>query len=310
MSKIRTALRLWNNNKRDLIIPFYNYLVKTGILNHLSDVLFLEQGYLFRFGKKLDLKNPKTFNEKLNWLKINDRRPLYTLMVDKYEAKKIVADCIGYQYVIPTLAVYDSVEEVDLSKLPNKFVIKCTHDSGGVSICKDKTHYDYSKARHMLMKHQRKNAFYWAREWPYLNVKPRILVEEYVESIEEVLVVYKVFCFHGHAELIQVIQNDKTDKETVDYFDREWNWLELCQDYPNSDNPMPKPKALDEMIILSESFLPNRPFLRVDWYIVNDRPIFSEFTFFSDAGMAHFVPEYWDERLGTLMDLESLKESL
>lgn len=308
MSKIKTFLRLLFKDRKVLRIAIYNYKVKTGIYNNLSDVDFLKKTFKVRFGKELNLDNPLTFNEKLNWLKIYDRQPLYNKMVDKFEAKEIVKEKIGKEYIVPTIGIYNSVDDIDFTNLPNKFAIKCTHDSGSVVICKNKNELNVEKTKRFLKKCCKHNLFFWAREWPYKDVKPRIIVEEYIESLDENLVVYKVFCFHGKPYLIQVIQNDKHKDETIDYFDTNWNLLNLKQDFPNSSNHLKKPKALEEMLHLSSLFLIERPFIRVDWYIVNDKPIFSEFTFFSDAGFAFFSPSEWDLKLGEMMELPSVKE--
>ena len=302
MSKISTLIRLIKTDKREILVALYNHLAHTGVFDRLDDKKYLKQTYRVRFGHSLNLDNPRTFNEKLNWLKLYDRKPIYTKMVDKYEAKKIVADLIGSEYVVPTIAIYNSVDEISFEQLPKQFAIKCTHDSGSVSICKDSS-FNYALAIKKLKKGMHSNQFFWAREWPYKDVKPRIIVENYIESSQEDLVVYKVFCFNKKAELIQVIQGDKHDNETIDYFDLDWNLLDIRQDYPNSKSHLERPAALEEMIRLSEALSPERPFIRVDWYIVDNRPIFSEFTFFSDAGFAKFIPDHWDLDLGMKMTL-------
>ena len=255
-------------------------------------------------GKELNLENPQTFNEKLQWLKLYDRgNDSLPATVDKYAVKQIVADKIGEQYVIKAYGIWDSFEEIEFDKLPNKFVLKTTHDCGGVVICKDKKTFDYEKAKSFLEMHLQRRYFYHAREWPYKNVPPRILAEEFVGKEDECLIVYKVFCFGGEPRIIQVIQGDKSKDETIDYFDENWNLLPLRQNFPNSLNHLPKPDCLQEMLELSNKLSSHRPFLRVDWYIIDGKLKFSEFTYYSDAGFAQFEPEEWDYKLGEWIEL-------
>ena len=175
---------------------------KLGLYNNVSDDEYLKKLYKFRMGKELDLNNPKTFNEKLQWLKIHNRNPLYTTMVDKYAVKKYIADKIGEKYLIPTLGVWDNVEEIDFDKLPKQFVLKCTHDSGGIVICKDKSVLDYDKAKKKLKKSLESHFFLKWREWPYKDVKPRIIAEKFMEDDNaNELVDYKVLCFNGEPKI-------------------------------------------------------------------------------------------------------------
>ncbi len=276
----------------------------------LSDEAYLKKIYKVKFKKELDLGNPKTFNEKLQWLKLYDRKPIYTTMVDKYEAKKYVADIIGEEYVIPTLGVWDRFEDIDFDSLPEQFVLKCTHDSGGLVICRDKTTLDLKKVKKKINKSLKRN-FYLigGREWPYKNVKPRIIAEQYMQDeTEKMLPVYKFFCFNGEPRIIQVIKNDKQANESIDYFDTEWTLLDLRQNFPNSTVPLPRPKKLSEMLSLVKELAGGRDgFLRVDLYTINDRIYFSEFTFFSDSGLAEFHPSSWDEILGSWIQLPNIK---
>lgn len=270
----------------------------------LSDEKYLKKKFKLKMGKELNLENPQTFNEKLQWLKLYDRgNDSLPATVDKYAVKQIVADKIGEQYVIKAYGIWDSFEEIEFDKLPNKFVLKTTHDCGGVVICKDKKTFDYEKAKSFLEMHLQRRYFYHAREWPYKNAKPRILAEEFVGKEDECLVVYKVFCFGGEPRIIQVIQGDKSKDETIDYFDENWNLLSLRQNFPNSVNHLPKPDCLQEMLELSNKLSSHRPFLRVDWYIIDGKLKFSEFTYYSDAGFAQFEPEEWDYKLGEWIEL-------
>ena len=271
-----------------------------GLYKNLPDDIFLKRFYKIKTGKELDLLHPTRFNEKLNWLKLYDRNPEYTKMVDKYEAKKYVERTIGGEYVIPTYGIWNHFDEIDFDKLPNQFVLKCTHGCGGMIICRDKKRFDFHNAKRVIEKGLKFNYFYNVREWPYKNVPPRIIAEKYMEDeFSEELSVYKVFNFCGVPKIIQTIQGDKTNHETIDYFDTEWNLLDLKQNYPNSEIPRPRPDALEEMLRLSRVFSKGIPFLRTDWYIIWGKVFFSEFTFYTDAGMEPYHPDDWDIKLGS-----------
>ncbi len=421
-----------------------------GLLNWMSDETYLKIGYRIRMGKRLNLDNPQTFNEKLQWLKIHDRKPEYTTMVDKYEAKKYVAERIGEEYVIPTLGVWDKFDDIDFDSLPDQFVLKCTHDSGGLVICRDKSTLDIKKARRKIENCLKHNFYYSNREWPYKDVKPRIIAEKFMvdesgyelkdykifcfdgaakamfiasdrsipgeetkfdfydmnfkhlpftnghpnstkeikrpESFEEMkslaeklskdipqaridfydingkvyfgevtfshwsgmmpfvpekwdytfgefvkipekfgggvlifkagymiwihkqkeksLDVYKFFCFDGHPYILQMIQNDKQENETIDYYDMKWNRLNLKQNYPNSKIQASTPAKLSEMVDIAKKLSQNKKgFIRVDLYFINDKIFFSEYTFFSDAGFAAFYPPEWDKTLGNKLNI-------
>lgn len=290
---------------------FVIYANYYSIGHYVPDKILLRCLYKNRIGRNLNLKNPQTFNEKLQWLKLHNRKNSYTNMVDKYESKKIVEDRIGKEYVIPTLGVWNNFEDIDFTSLPQQFVMKCTH-SGGVIVCKDKSRLNIEEVQSKINSSLNKNYFWHGREWPYKNVVPRIIAEEYITNDEEAhkdnsLIVYKVFCFDGQTELVQVIQNDKCDNESIDYFDTDWNLLELKQNFPNSEIHLEKPERFEEMLELSSKLSKGIPFLRVDWYVSNGRLLFSEFTFYSDAGTAAFEPEEWDYKLGQLIDLRDIQ---
>ncbi len=281
------------------------YLCVEKFLSIIPDSIYLKFLYRIRMGKKLNLKNPVTFNEKLNWLKINNRKSVFTDMVDKFAVKSIVASELGKEYIVPTLGVWDRFEDIDFDELPKRFVLKCTHDSGSVFVCRNKDKLDKNKLKKKFNAALKRN-FYWkGREWPYKNVRPRIFAEEYIEDKNNPnLSVYKFFCFNGKPKIIQTIQNDKQPNETIDYFDCQWNLLDLRQNFPNSTKPLSKPEKLDEMLEIVSRLSGNIPFLRVDLYDVNGKIMFSEFTFFTDAGAEPFDPEYWDIKLGKLLKIK------
>lgn len=281
------------------------------LTNVLTDRQYLSLRYYLEFRRPIHWENPRTFNEKMQWLKLYDRDPLYPRMVDKYSSKQLVSDAIGEEYIIPCLGIWNSFEEIDFGKLPPRFVLKTTHDCGGVLVCRNKSDFVQetdsgwtltergAAASRIMNENLKKDYYFQSREWPYHHVPHRILAEEYVENPgQDCLIVYKVFCFGGEPELIQVIQDDKSDLESIDYFDCGWNLLPLRQNYPNSTRHLEKPEVLEEMLALSRTLAANRAFIRVDWYIVEGKLKFSEFTLYSDAGMAPFVPESWDLHLG------------
>lgn len=283
-------------------------LGKEAFARLFSDKLYLKIKYRLIAGKKLNLKTPQTFNEKLQWLKLYDRKPEYTKMVDKYEVREYIADTIGEEYLIPLIGVWDSPDDINFDSLPNRFAMKCNHNSGlGTVICKEKTKLDIEKTKKGLKKGIKQKYFYHGREWPYKNVKPKIIAEKFIEEdyvqTSESLVVYKVFCFNSEPKIIQVIQNDKRPNESIDYFDENWNLLELKQNFPNSEHHIEKNEYLQEILELSHKLSEGKPFLRVDWYITKKGPLFSEFTFYSDCGFAVFTPEEWDNKLGDLIKL-------
>lgn len=272
----------------------------------MPDKAYLRMIYRAELGKKLNLENPSSFNEKLNWKKIYDRKSIYTVMADKYLVKKYVAKKIGEECVIPLYGVWNHFQDIDFASLPDRFVLKSTHDCGGVVVCKDKKQIDLKKLEAFFEKRLKKNYFWWRREWPYKNIVPRIIAEEYVQDCDkEYLPVYKFFCFHGVPKIIQSIQNDKQKDETIDYFDTEWNLLDLKQNFPNSKNPLSKPEKLEEMVEIASKLSEGHDFIRVDLYVINDEIKFSEFTFYSDAGINVFTPEYWDEKLGSWMKIST-----
>lgn len=257
-----------------------------------SDKLFLKMKWRHIMGYPLNLEEPKTFNEKLQWLKLYNHKPEYTLMVDKAEAKKYVANIIGERYIIPTIAVYTKLEDIDFNLLPRQFVIKCTHDSGGVVICKDKDVFDMKAAIKKLRKGLRTNFYSQNREWPYKNLRPRIIVEKYmVEDGNASLNDYKLMCFNGVVKLIELHKGRFTNNYTQDFYDRDWNKTPITQGVHTnvSTDLEPRPVLLDEMIELSERLSKGIPHVRVDWYIVNNHLYFGELTFFDGSGF-----EAWD----------------
>ena len=289
------------------------FLNTNGFYKNLSDEKLLKKLFKARMGKELDLENPKTFNEKTQWLKLYDRRPEYTQMVDKYEAKKYVSDRIGEEYIIPLLGVWDKFDEIDFDKLPKQFVLKCTHDSGGLVIVRDKDKLDKKAAKAKIEKCLKKNYYYYCREWPYKNVKPRIIAEAYMEDAEtKELRDYKFFCFNGVAKALFVAteRQNKNEETKFDFFDMEYNHLPIKNGHPNAAVPPKKPKTFDEMKTLAEKLSVGVPSLRVDFYEVNGKCYFGELTLSHFNGMTPFEPEEWDYKFGEWITLPPKKSDV
>ena len=279
-------------------------------LINLSDKLYLKILYKYRIGKKLNIENPRTYNEKLQWLKLYDRKKTYSKMVDKYEVKEYVKNIIGEKYIIPSLGIYDSFDEINFNELPKQFVMKCTHDSGGLVIVKNKEELDFVKAKEKIEASLKNNYYKHGREWPYKNVKPRILVEQYMEDKnDKELRDYKLFCFNGKYKLMFIASNRQGKGETYfDFFDKDFNHLPFTNGHPNSPKTPHKPQKYGEMIKLAEKLSKNIPQVRVDFYEVNGKIYFGEITFFHWSGLTPFVPEEWDRKLGDLIELPKTKK--
>ncbi len=305
MGKLKTLISLLNDRRglRQAVVGNFSYMK---ISRFVPDKMYLKMIYNVNFDKKLDLKNPKTFNEKLQWLKLYDKKPEYIIYVDKYEVKKYIADTIGEQYVIPTIEVWDSVEDINIDLLPEQFVLKCTHDSGSTVICRKKNEFDIESAKIKLKKKLKKNMFWMGRAWPYKNVKARIIAETYMEDEEtSELRDYKFFCFNGKAKALFIATDRQTAGEETkfDFFDMEYNHLPITNGHPNAKVLPEKPKCFDEMRGLAEKLSAGIPHVRVDFYEVNGRVYFGELTFFHWSGLVPFEPEEWDYKFGDWIEL-------
>lgn len=273
-------------------------------LRFLPDKCFIKIYYRIKMHRKINLKKPVTFNEKLNWLKLYDRNPLYTKLVDKYEVKQYIIDKIGSEYVIPTIDVWDNVEDINFKDLPKSFVLKCTHDSEGLVICKDKENIDVEFIKKKLKNALKYNFYYIGREWPYKNVKPRIIAEPYLEDHEKKeLWDYKFFCFDGQPLIMYIATNRINNDTRFDFFDMDFNRLDIQQHYPNSNILFEKPKCWEKLIDLSRILSFGFKHIRVDFYVVDDKIYFGELTFFHMSGFSPWNPTKWDHILGDYLKL-------
>lgn len=302
MSKITTAINLLKHNKGEFFASILMYL------NFLfPDKLYLTLLFRLKMGFWIDWKNPKTFSEKLQWLKLYDRNPKYTTMVDKYAVKEYVAKIIGEEYIIPTLGVWDRPEDIDWDSLPQKFVLKTTHGGGGsgVVICKDKATFDKDTAIAKLKKSFNKCIYNYLREWPYKNVDKKIIIEQYLYDVKcESLRDYKFFCFNGKVEFFKV-DYDRFTEHGANYYSLDGRMLEFGEKaYPRRlDIEIDLPKSLEKMILIAENLSVGTLFLRVDLYEVNNKIFFGELTFYPSGGVKEFTPVDWNEKIGSLLKL-------
>ncbi len=276
-----------------------------GMLPFVSDEMYIRMKFRDVMGDRLDLSNPKTFNEKIQWLKLHDRNPEYVKMVDKYHVKKYVAKKIGKEYIIPTLGVWNSFDEIDFDKLPDQFVLKCTHDSGGLVICKDKSKLDIESARKRLNKSLNTDYFMVGREWPYKKVRRRIIAEKYMEDSQiKQLRDYKFFCFDGHVRCYK-IDFDRFVYHRANYFDADGNLMKLGEVVcpPKFDEELQQPRNKELMMQLAEKLSEGIPFVRVDFYEVDEKVYFGELTFYPNSGFGKFVYKENDELLGSWLKL-------
>ena len=276
-----------------------------GLTDWIPDEPHLRAMYRGTVGGKLDLQNPKTYNEKLQWLKIHDRNPLYNTLVDKYRVKPWVAERIGEEHVTKTYAMWENAEDIDITDLPERFVLKTNHDSGGVAICSDRNTFDLDAAKKKLAKHLKTNYFWRTREWPYKDVKPCIFAEEYLYPAEgkSDLTDYKIMCFDGRVRCEFTCTDRAEGGLRVDFFDPEWNHLPFTRHYPNADVPPEAPSSLKQMVTDAELLSKETPFVRADFYEVAGQYYFGELTFFPGGGFEEFDPSSWDETLGSWIKL-------
>lgn len=274
---------------------------RRGYLDWLPDKLYLRILYRAKLGYPLNLKNPKRYTEKLNWLKLYNRNDQYTKLVDKYEVRKHVAETVGEEYLIPLLGCYSSFEEIDFEQLPDQFVLKCTHGSHCSIFCNDKSKFDRILAQKKFVKWMNHNWYYYAREWPYKNVKPRIICESFLSVNGRVPEDYKVYCFHGVPKFIEIVY-DRFETAKFHYYTPEWKPFDLnVQDAVKS--ALPKPDCLDEMMVQSAKLTTDLPHGRVDWYIIHNKLYFGEITFFSAAGLMQFGEIEQELTIGSWLNL-------
>lgn len=284
----------------------FNSAGSLGLLNWMPDKMYLSILYRFRMGKPMHWKAPRLFSEKQQWLKVYDRKPIYTAMADKYEAKRLIADAVGEEFIIPTYGVWNSFEDIDFDALPDQFVLKCTHDSGGLSICRDKATFDREKARKKIVDSQHCNYFWNTREWPYKDIKPRIIAEKYMEDPKtKELRDYKFYCFDGEPRFLYVSRGlEDHTTANISFLTLDWEFAPYQRiDYPPFSTLPEKPEGFDTMLALCRQLSKGHAFLRVDLYQVGDKVYFSELTFSPCGGFMMFENPDHDRIIGDMLHL-------
>lgn len=288
---------------------FWNRIIKYS-RPFLSDDAYLKLKFKHSVGYPLNLENPRSYNEKLQWLKLNDIHPEYIQMVDKASAKDYVASIIGEKYIIPTLGVWNSVEEIEWNKLPNQFVVKSTGDSGGVVVCKDKNKFNQKEAIKKLKSLGERDYYKYSLEYPYKNVPHRYIAEAYMEDESGFeLKDYKIFCFNGTPRFLFVATGRQQNDTRFDFYDTEFNHLPVLNGHSNADVWPTKPENFEEMLDVASKLSQGIPHVRVDLYNINGKVYFGELTFFHWSGMVPFEPVEWDYKFGEWLKLPESTES-
>lgn len=282
-----------------------------GVYDDMPDEEYLKRLFKARVGYPLNLDNPQTFNEKLQWLKLHDRNPRYTELVDKYEVRRHIAATIGQEHLIELVGgPWDRFDDIDFDELPQRFVLKCTHDSGGLVICKDKSKLDKDAARKKIEKSLRRNYYLLGREWPYKNVKHRIIAEAYMEDTEgkDDLTDYKIYCFNGEVKVVMIATDRFTGNKThFNYVDRDFNWLDMEWGHPRSEKAPEKPALFEALVATAQTLSAGIPHVRVDLYVVEGKIYFGEMTFFDGSGLQAIEPYAWDLKMGSWIELPPQK---
>ncbi len=296
---------------RYIMWGIYRRFSRTTLSHIIPDKQHLKNCYSLIFGRKLNLDNPQSYNEKIQWLKLYDRNPLYPLLVDKYEAKKLVAEKIGEKYIIPTLGVWEKFDDINFDELPDKFVLKCTHDSGGLVICPDKSKLDKAVAKKKIEKSLKRNFFWWGREWVYKDIKPRIIAEKFmVDDSGFELKDYKFICFNGVPQVVLIASGRYMGEKQINYLDMDFNLLPVGVKGTSAENNLPVPKSFDEMKKLAAILSNGITNVRADFYEIDGQPYFGELTFSDGCGLDPFSPDEFDFTLGSKMILPDKNELL
>ncbi|MBR0406931.1 MAG: glycosyl transferase [Clostridia bacterium] len=294
-------------NLRSIAYKIYKSNLGQEVFKLLPDSLYLKIQYRKLMGKPLNLKNPKGFNEKLQWLKLHDRKPEYEVYVDKYAARDFVAHTIGEKYLVKLLGVWDTAESIDYNSLPNQFVIKGTHDSGSVVVCRDKASFDPYITTEKMKKSLKRNNYYYGRDWPYKNIKHRIIAEEYLDNGPLGLIDYKFYCFNGQPKFLYISQGlEDHSTASITFFDLNKKRMPFQRpDYKQHEQDPDFPDNFDEMIDIARKLAVavEAPFIRIDMYNIDGRIVFSEITFRPCSGYMKFVPEEWDIRVGDMLTI-------
>jgi len=291
------------------IIITINYVCTILGIKFLSDKSYLKALFKYKLGYDLNLMNPNTYNEKLQWLKLYNRKAEYTVMVDKYNVRDYIVSKIGDEYLIPILGKWEHFDDIDFDKLPNKFVLKCTHGSGSIAICKNKKEFDFKLARKKINIWMKRNFYFYAREWPYKNVVPNVIAEEYLEAKDGQLLDYQLHVFNGLTKLIYVII-DRFKSRKKNIYNIHWELQKFQHSRPYDEKiKLETPKNLDKMIEIAEILAANIPYLRVDFYDIDGKLYIGELTFFPSGGFGKLIPFEYDELLGSWISLPNFSRT-
>ena len=302
MDKIKSYLKILSNPRQLAFVLMEKYF--NFILSDKHHIIIL---FYLRFHYRIDLNAPKTYNEKIQWLKLNDRNPEYVKEVDKYAVRKIIQKMLPSCSLIPLLGVYDNPREIDFDALPSRFVLKCNHGTHCSIVCKNKNTFDIFSAKKQLDKWLKHNYYYNSREYPYKNIPPKILIEEYLADSAGELVDYKFMCFNGSVKLILVHQNILSNgQHTLDIYTPDWQLTDIEWGVPRSGIILPKPEKLDECVHVSEKLSVGKPHVRVDLYIVDDKIYFGELTYYTASGLKPFKRMEDDSLLGSWIQLDNI----
>lgn len=288
----------------------FSYLNEIGFYNKTADERYLKKIFKVMMGKELNLESPQSYNEKLQWLKLYDQKELYTTLVDKYKVREYVRKKIGNEFLIPLLGVWDHVDDIPFEILPNQFVLKCNHNSGlGMYICTDKSLMDIEFVKRNLEKGLKQDYYMTRREWPYKNVPRKIICEKFMtDDLNNGLKDYKFYCFNGVVKLLGIYTDRNSKSPTkADYFDRDFNWINMEWGYQHSENKPEKPLLFNEMVSVAEKLAEGFIEIRVDLYLCGDRIYFGELTFFDGSGLDSISPYEWDLQLGKWIRLPESK---
>lgn len=278
------------------------------IMRMIPNELAMKIDYLRGYGEILDLKDPKTFGAKIQWIKLYGNLERYADLVDKYKVRYIISKSIGEEYLPELYGVYSDANDIDFTKLPNKFVIKCNHGCGYNIVCKDKDKIDIVETQKILSKWMKEEFYKNAKEIQYKNIIPTITCEEYLEDKAGALLDYKYFCFDGKAEFVQVVSDRGIDTRS-DFYDLNWNFIDLRTKLKNSDKKFNKPKNLEKMNVIAEVLSKDYPFVRVDFYNVEGRIVFGELTFTPGGGVSKFRPIEKDYEISKRIDINKYREN-
>lgn len=288
----------------------FSYLNEIGFYNKTSDERYLKKIFKIMMGKELNLESPQSYNEKLQWLKLYDQKELYTTLVDKYKVREYVSKKIGNEFLIPLLGVWDHVDDIPFELLPNQFVLKCNHNSGlGMYICTDKSLMDMELVKKNLEKGLKQDYYMTRREWPYKNVPRKIICEKFMtDDLNNGLKDYKFYCFNGVVKLLGIYTDRNSKSPTkADYFDRDYNWINMEWGYQHSEIIPEKPLLFNEMVSIAEKLSEGFIEIRVDLYLCGDKIYFGELTFFDGSGLDSISPYEWDLQLGKWIKLPKSK---